>query len=57
MVLIGNGAPDSKKREPIGVVPLGKIGLMAGQTLPSFAVIKGFEPVNPVFPPLEAKKA
>ncbi len=55
-VPIGTGAPDNKKREPTtGLV--GRIGVIAGQMLPSFGVIKGFEPVRAVLLPLDAKNA
>src|SRR5437879_11816365 len=50
----GTGAP-----ERINLVPIvpGRIGLIAGQTLPSFGEISGLVPVSPVVPPLEAKNA
>ena len=54
VVPIGTGAPESMKRDPI--VP-GRIGLMAGQALPSFGDSSGLLPVKPVVPPLAAKKA
>src|SRR6185369_15531380 len=50
----GTGAPERIKRGPIAP---GRIGLIAGQPLPSFGEINGLLPVNPVVPPLDAKKA
>src|SRR2546430_402231 len=54
VVPTGTVVPDKMKREPI--TP-GKIGLIAGQTLPSLGLVSGLVPVRPVEPPLEAKKA
>src|ERR1043166_6995543 len=49
VVVAGTGAPDKKKREPI-VAPRPTPG-----TEPGFG--KGFEPVNAVLPPLDARYA
>ena len=54
VVAEGTGAPLKMNLGPI--VP-GRIGLIAGQPLPSFGDINGLLPVNAVEPPLEAKKA
>jgi hypothetical protein len=54
MLLTGTGVPVKKNLDPM--VP-GKIGDIAGQTLPSLGLDKGFDPVKPVEPPLEAKNA
>ena len=54
VVPTGTGVPDKIKREPIRPGPT---ALIAGQTLPSFGLTNGFDPVNPVEPPLEAKNA
>src|SRR6185369_9204915 len=50
----GTGAPERIKRGPIAP---GRIGLIAGQPLPSFGEISGLLPVSAVVPPLEAKNA
>src|ERR1051325_6171226 len=52
-VPVGTGAPERIKRGPIAP---GRIGLIAGQRLPSFGEISGLLPVNAVVPPLDAKK-
>src|SRR6185503_5824920 len=54
VVPLGTGAPDRMKRGPIAP---GRIGLIAGQRLPSFGEINGLLPVNAVVPPLKAKNA
>ena len=53
VVLAGTGAPERMNRGPISP---GKIGLIAGQTLPSLGEISGLLPLSAVEPPLEAKK-
>src|SRR5262245_61462381 len=55
VVPTGTGAPDKRNRGPI--VP-GRIGLNAPvHAVPSFGEKSGFDPVNAVVPPLDAKNA
>src|SRR5882724_9876903 len=54
VVPLGTGAPERIKRGPI--VP-GKIGLIAGQTLPSLGEPSALLPERAVDPPLDAKNA
>ena len=52
VVPFGTGAPERRKRGPMAP---GRIGLIAGHTLPSFGEVRGLLPESAVEPPLEAK--
>ena len=54
MVVDGTGAPERKN---LGPITPGRIGLIGGQTLPSFGELRGLLPVKAVELPLEAKNA